>query len=1532
MNEPVTRVDYDDTDLEIINYTEFDLLSSKYDENYSIFGTVAVSAEFTTGEHNVAAVLYLASDDPGEYYVYDNWSTLYSEGIKVQTLSENANEIKSIIETYSSDEKLDGAIGDGLTAELSANDTVVTINGNLTGVKNTLELDIDSGVKVIWNATLKMKSEDEDLTTLLQVDGAGIFEMASGEIEIEKNIIDEYNFSTPVAVMVPFDTGASIDFIITGGRVAGISNRAGDGIGMYSEASSITVSGGTVIGTGDGSSYGTAIESMGDITISDNAIITSDCNAINCIGENATIIINGGTITGANCLYINYASNTSVVINNGNLTASGNYGDVIYMGNNGKITINNGILTTTGKEGDVVYCNNTSLEIKGGTLTAEGKGSFGVKAYASGVSVSSGRILATGEGSITIACEYSNLSITNGIITSTGMFWGIWLDNPDFNEDYWDNPGSYPDYDPDTPYEIPELVYGIIYADGECEFNISGGIIFGYSKGDNGDVSDIIYNYNEDPGDLVLNITDGILASWDSEKNTTEYKRGESTDLVVYPTGAEVKWAKSGDDNGINYKKSLNTGFLKVDGVTTTEADQTVAFNGVTGNAVSKTYGDAKFTQTATLSEGTGAVTYSSDTPVVATVNSSTGEVTILKPGTAKITASAAAVTGSWSKTDVSYTLTVSAKSLTVTAGTYVISKVYDGTTAKGAASGSLVTGILAADSSVTVTATPRVYGSKNAVSGNLTVDLALAGNTDGKYTLSSSTVSVPAKITKAPLTITGATVSTKTYDGTTTAQVTGVTFSGLKNSETLTLNTDYTATGVFSAASGSNKTVTITVTLKNTDKANNYSLVSGTYTLSNQSISNQNQNPPAAFTLTSVSTGDTTYTVTIPTTTGAEYSFDGTTWSGTNTKTNCLAGTTVKGYKRMAAKTGYNASNSVNNSVVLPLIQVKAPTATPNGGTFADSQSVTLSSVTTSTTIYYTIDGTQPTTASTKYTGAFTLNATTTVKAIAVKANMTNSTVMSVTFTKNAGNQNQNAPAAFTLTYVSTGDTTYTVTIPTTTGAEYSFDGTTWSGTNTKTNCLAGTTVKGYKRMAAKTGYNASEAVSDSVQLPFNKVKTPASTPNSGTFTDSQTVVLTSATENAMIYYTLNGTQPTVASLVYSEPIIINNTTTIKAIAIKKYMDDSEIMTTILTKAAEENQSLGGGGGGSGSAAGTSDVRIITNGKNATIGVAEIDVTKATETTKNGTVNLTISITDEQLKKALRAGERVDINLDISDAILKNKIINKKLDTISILVKQPDNSNLNINSVILSQSSVKAAMEAGKTIRVVERDSKGKALAQWEIDPAATAATGDVKFTLSISNASDNKKLADKLAKDTKNAGKGAIITIDESIPAGTDLKVKLEDVPGLKTGGKAVVYRLNEKTGKLEDTLIGEIKISKSGFVTLPNISGGSYVILPAKVNIATPIVNQVTATVSKKQLIVGKSVEVKINNIPYGMEIVTDFIGDPNAMKITLLSNSKNLLVDPGTGTIKAKKSGDYVLTIIKETPDGTQKISKLKIHFD
>ncbi|OGY31212.1 MAG: hypothetical protein A3C02_04830 [Candidatus Andersenbacteria bacterium RIFCSPHIGHO2_02_FULL_45_11] len=87
----------------------------------------------------------------------------------------------------------------------------------------------------------------------------------------------------------------------------------------------------------------------------------------------------------------------------------------------------------------------------------------------------------------------------------------------------------------------------------------------------------------------------------------------------------------------------------------------------------------------------------------------------------------------------------------------------------------------------------------------------------------------------------------------------------------------------------------------------------------------------------------------------------------------------------------------AANKALVIDTTAPDAPTATPTGATFTSTQSVTLTS--SGNTIYYTIDGTTPTTGSTTYSAAITVAATTTIKAIAVDTVGNESSVMSESY-----------------------------------------------------------------------------------------------------------------------------------------------------------------------------------------------------------------------------------------------------------------------------------------------------------------------------------------------------------------------------------------------------------------------------------------------------------------------------------------------------------------------------------------------------
>ncbi|MGB8322361.1 MAG: chitobiase/beta-hexosaminidase C-terminal domain-containing protein, partial [Candidatus Acidiferrum sp.] len=79
---------------------------------------------------------------------------------------------------------------------------------------------------------------------------------------------------------------------------------------------------------------------------------------------------------------------------------------------------------------------------------------------------------------------------------------------------------------------------------------------------------------------------------------------------------------------------------------------------------------------------------------------------------------------------------------------------------------------------------------------------------------------------------------------------------------------------------------------------------------------------------------------------------------------------------------------------------QAAAPAFNPPSESFSTSVQVTLTDSTSGASIYYTTDGSTPTTSSTRYTAPFTLTASTTFNAIAAGTGMLASTVSSATYT----------------------------------------------------------------------------------------------------------------------------------------------------------------------------------------------------------------------------------------------------------------------------------------------------------------------------------------------------------------------------------------------------------------------------------------------------------------------------------------------------------------------------------------------------
>ena len=98
---------------------------------------------------------------------------------------------------------------------------------------------------------------------------------------------------------------------------------------------------------------------------------------------------------------------------------------------------------------------------------------------------------------------------------------------------------------------------------------------------------------------------------------------------------------------------------------------------------------------------------------------------------------------------------------------------------------------------------------------------------------------------------------------------------------------------------------------------------------------------------------------------------------------------------------------------------------------------------------------------------------------------------------------------------------------------------------------------------------------------VPVPTVATPTFNLPGGTYTSEQTVSISCATEGATIRYTTDGSEPKESSPVYTAPINITSTTTLKAKAFKAGMNPSATAVAVYTINIDDGGSNGGDNGG---------------------------------------------------------------------------------------------------------------------------------------------------------------------------------------------------------------------------------------------------------------------------------------------------------------------------------------------------------------
>ena len=264
-----------------------------------------------------------------------------------------------------------------------------------------------------------------------------------------------------------------------------------------------------------------------------------------------------------------------------------------------------------------------------------------------------------------------------------------------------------------------------------------------------------------------------------------------------------------------------------------------------------------------------------------------------------------------------------------------------------------------------------------------------------------------------------------------------------------------------------------------------------------------------------------------------------------------------------IAVAEGYSSSAVATASYTITL-PAATPLFSPGGGTYTASQFVTITDATLGATIYYTTDGTTPTSSSRQFLGVIFVVTNETIKAIAVAPGYGNSAVATATYTISP-------PAATPVFSPATGayPSGQTVTIADATpGAviHYTTDGTTPTSLSPLfSGAITVTASETIQAIAVAAGY-ANSAVATATYTIASQTATPVFSPPAGTYTSPQTVTITDATQGAVIYYTIDGTTPTSSSPAYSGAITVAATDTINAIAIAPGDTESAVATAAYT------------------------------------------------------------------------------------------------------------------------------------------------------------------------------------------------------------------------------------------------------------------------------------------------------------------------------------------------------------------------------
>ena len=223
--------------------------------------------------------------------------------------------------------------------------------------------------------------------------------------------------------------------------------------------------------------------------------------------------------------------------------------------------------------------------------------------------------------------------------------------------------------------------------------------------------------------------------------------------------------------------------------------------------------------------------------------------------------------------------------------------------------------------------------------------------------------------------------------------------------------------------------------------------------------------------------------------------------------------------------------------------IEETAPAFSPAPGTYYSVQKVTLSDADTKATIYFTTDGTKSTLSSPIYTTPITISQSTTISALAKNLGVTGaaaSKIVEGTYTIQGVTPAPTfSPTPSTSPYPNTGVAITLADSNTGAAIYYTVDGTppsTSSALYTVPFTLTNDSTVLAFAVAPNMGPSAVQSATYYVQGP-----TPTFSPIPSAYATTQTVTISDSANSPMIYYTTDGTTPSIAKMLYTGPITVN-------------------------------------------------------------------------------------------------------------------------------------------------------------------------------------------------------------------------------------------------------------------------------------------------------------------------------------------------------------------------------------------------------